>query len=807
MEGELMDILSEKIPIVKSNPSIALEEYKKMKAHYLPLLSGFHTRAFLSFALGDTNLRRAVEELGTYKVPSSVCGAIINRYDIMWKCDTCSFVPNTCYCFSCFTTSLHEGHSYSFSLGVTGTCDCGDIHCANPETYCITHKHDPSQNSSIQPLNILPPYFQQATPFLIEDFIEDLHHCFCDLTMLNPANNDRKINDEINHALESLGVIMECHVSLIGVVSDCFAKPMKGHITKHRCIGMNAEEGQKEHECICTTIQLIVMNLAKIGVHQSLLLSYKEIAKKDSKFGKGFFEAFFAFYDEISANMEYRKKVEESLDDIPYQVTEYQDFVKDILKKYLPIYFQVMDSSITHYLADKDQNTSEIYYLCTDYMNLITHHYYNSNFLIEEMQFDEQYLKYAAKLQAADYKYGISHMKGNFFMAEIFMNKYIGYKITFPVNPPVKRILLAFKYAIEEDYGINNAIYAGTSEDKFFLDNLLYRLLGIFLNKLIIELYEAKAYSNIEEMRKILCELMGFQSLEELDCLLQKVLQPTLKVLTNACKYISGLFEKKLTEDQKDALELYYRRQTYLVYYDILTAQICISLMSEKANIYESILEPALGIQLGNAAQKETEEMCKYIESILHMLGQIMLNDYAKMHLYVKMGVRFANRKLTKENVELYKGCLSRELMLILMQEKYESENFKCLLLPEIISNLSFDLKCNTLEDELQAFFSVNAANTGYTLSRENLKSINMFNHSNILSLHSFEKNYENILSYLKIQSYDICDCLNNQLPAFQATEKATMNKLTESKLFSVLIKIIENPLKIYEGELTKLFR
>ena len=119
MDQALSAKLSKKIEKSRANPEVARLRYEKLRSKFPPLLSGSHTRIFLSFAFGEFELKKSIEELGKMKNPSKICGGLINSYDIMWKCDSCSLVPNACLCLSCFTPAAHKGHKYSFSLGCT----------------------------------------------------------------------------------------------------------------------------------------------------------------------------------------------------------------------------------------------------------------------------------------------------------------------------------------------------------------------------------------------------------------------------------------------------------------------------------------------------------------------------------------------------------------------------------------------------------------------------------------------------------------------------------------------------------------
>ncbi len=803
-----MDTIRALMPHLQLNPSLSLVEFRRLKTKFAPL-SAAHTRAFICLVLGDSDLERALDRLSKIKAPSHVCGAIINRHDVVWKCDNCALIPNCCCCNACFVPKLHEGHSYGFSLGVTGTCDCGDGKCVRVETSCPVHRHQPEigQDDRVS-LRLLPDYIQQAAPDILRDFVSDIHKSLCDCSESGL--------ESLANALEAIGLIMECHGELLALLSDILSRTVPGgHQTTHRCLGMTVPEAKTPHECKCTPLQCIVRSAARFSSHPNLLVSYKEIAKKSPRFGEGFYEAYFAFYPEIAGDLTFRKNFEGVFDGIAYQAVESKDFVQAALRKHLSKYLETIQSAVTSHLSDPAMETSGLYYIYADFLNLVMHQHYNSRLLIDELRFDEEFVATVCKMmQCADQRFGRTHVRAAYFLAEIFAYKYVGYRFVQPMNECVGKLMQTFRRAIEDDFAKNKEIYKGTvnavseksKKPEIFLDNLLYRTFGIYLNKLVTELLESKSCSTIEDLRTLLKTLMGFASNTELDRFLEMILLPTLRVLTNACKYASGIV--KIDADQRESLEIYYSRRGFTYINDVATAQLCLALHSDRQEFFRILCVESLGFALGEepaGLAAAAEDYSRFVECFAHMLGTVLFNVHARPYLYTLAGIRFINREVRPEHKEFYRFVLETEVMLYLMQEKYENEKFKCLKLSEVVSALPIDLRANSMEDDLANILCLNPAETGYTINEQCLDSVNVFNHAGLGNLDSLEQNYSNMLAYLKLKDRDICIALPRQFPAFSLIGNAVAELARSSKEFLHGIeKVILSPAKLYGGELTK---
>jgi len=795
MEATLLEKIERIISFVSQSPENALPEFVKFKAKYPPLLSGAHTRAFLSFALGSINLKECVEKLTKLRTPSKVCGALLQRHDLLWKCEECSIIPNCCFCTSCYVPAFHKDHKVSFSLGGAGTCDCGDPNCVKLETCCPIHSKKEPEPDNTEMLKILGNYISQATPEIIKSFVEDLHIVFCEICDMEP-NNLKETLVNISNALEALGVIMECHSALQNIVCQELMRKTEGHVTKHKCFNEIPDSKSEIHQCKCTALQGIVRNIQKLSSYKNLCASYKEIAKKNSLFGKSVFEAYFAFYEEIAL---FNENLSQDLEDVCYQIIENKQFVQEVLLKYYRNYLSAFEKIVQNYITDKKKENTPLYFLYATFVSLIMHYHYNNNFLIEQTDFYTEFIRIGSKLQLADFLYGGTHIRGSFFITSIFAYGQIGYNFTNLLK--TKEIFVKFKSLILSDYEKCNYKENIGLSSKFCLDNTLYRLLGIWLNKFVN--YELDKNTPISEIRKKLCDLF---ECADLDSILKCVIYPTMQIMINACKYSAGYLVSSFSEDQKESLEIYYSRKANTFLHDLITIQNCITLLNDTAFIQHILFEyPFTNITDQNGKIIEIDAP-KYLESIYHLIGTIILNETSHKYIYMTSNIRYSNRDLNTENIFLYRFLLRSEIMFLLMQEKYESEKFKFIQLQELIINdLPYEFRVNQIEDELSSFLSINSGKSGYTINSECLKFISLFNFTSVKQLHSFDQNYKNILSHLKISKLDIFEIMNNE--NMSKIKEEILHKLSENKeMIKKLVEIIISKNSIYQAEFTKIF-
>jgi len=792
MDQALFDKLTEKINKSRHDPKSALQRFEKFRSKFPPLLSGSHTRIFLSFACGEVELKKSIEELTRLKAPSKICGTLINPYDLMWRCDTCSFAPNGCFCLSCFDPNMHKGHKYSFSLGSTGTCDCGDACYFKAEAFCAVHKGSSfgEEEHVDEYLKDLPPYMQVAAPLVIQSFLSDLHQVLLELSF--PIDKEKEVaTSNIVNSLEALGVLMESHTGLLNLICNYLNKKIQKHYTVHKCIG---SEETKLHICTCSTLHCIVRNLSKISPSANILISYKELAKKNVTFRKSFYEAYFAFYEELAIN----DKLIQTLEDIPFQAVGHKEFVQDVLRKYIVNYLKVAKRSVEIFAKDEKKETVPLYSLYSTFLSLMMWYSKNNMLLIEELNFYEEFLVSICELQAADCKYGDSNVRGEYFLTSIFAYGHIGYRFTLPLHSSVKSILKRFKALIEEDFHRNQEIYNGTAkEDLFFMDNILYRIFGSYLNKLIIDLLPQEN-NDMKKVRARIQEAMEMESISNMDKLIAKALIPSMKALVNACRYTSGSY-KPLKEEQAETLRIYYEKIASTWMQDITTVQVCMSLLTDSGFMNKLLFNWMF------TARKE--EQPKYIEGLNYLLGLMLFNTQSRKCLYVNWSIRFTNREVLSSDKELYENILEGEVMQGLIQEKYESEMFKCILLNKLINTLNFDVRASNIEDTLTKMLCVNTASTGYTLSERNLREIRMFNHANVANLHSFIENYRNILSHLKIDigSYNVLENKQSQIHVFSLVKDEILAKIDDKQVIAFAFQTITSKDDKYSGDFTKL--
>ncbi|XP_058109672.1 E3 ubiquitin-protein ligase PRT6-like [Magnolia sinica] len=69
-----------------------------------------------------------------------LCGAVLGRNNIAYRCRTCENDPTCVICVSCFQNGNHKDHDYSIVHTSGGCCDCGDVTAWKRVGFCSKHK-------------------------------------------------------------------------------------------------------------------------------------------------------------------------------------------------------------------------------------------------------------------------------------------------------------------------------------------------------------------------------------------------------------------------------------------------------------------------------------------------------------------------------------------------------------------------------------------------------------------------------------------------------------------------------------------
>lgn len=94
---------------------------------------------YSSSSSGD--LKQKVDStLKSVQKTKSICGKILKKTDIGFKCFDCELDPTCIICQECFEKSDHKGHRVLLQSSCSGCCDCGDKEAWKPEGFCIDHK-------------------------------------------------------------------------------------------------------------------------------------------------------------------------------------------------------------------------------------------------------------------------------------------------------------------------------------------------------------------------------------------------------------------------------------------------------------------------------------------------------------------------------------------------------------------------------------------------------------------------------------------------------------------------------------------
>lgn len=121
----------------------------------------------------DSNLQHLKQALDsslkTLSKNKSICGKILKKTDIGFKCFDCELDPTCIICQECFENSDHKGHRVLLQSSCSGCCDCGDKEAWKPEGFCKDHQGLQGNDEEI--LKVLPKEF-------VENYFEGFRMLF-----------------------------------------------------------------------------------------------------------------------------------------------------------------------------------------------------------------------------------------------------------------------------------------------------------------------------------------------------------------------------------------------------------------------------------------------------------------------------------------------------------------------------------------------------------------------------------------------------------------------------------------------------
>lgn len=92
------------------------------------------------WALGMCNPEDYLYEMKEHAPGPRLCGKVINRGSLGYRCYDCMRDDNACFCLECFEFEKHVGHNYRVVEINSGLCDCGDSCMWSPSGFCSKHR-------------------------------------------------------------------------------------------------------------------------------------------------------------------------------------------------------------------------------------------------------------------------------------------------------------------------------------------------------------------------------------------------------------------------------------------------------------------------------------------------------------------------------------------------------------------------------------------------------------------------------------------------------------------------------------------
>lgn len=141
-----------------SCPSCELLKSLPCKCHnFIKTFQNFFVNLIFPNETSIKTFNLCLETLGK-NVKKNVCGKILKKKDIGFKCLDCEMDTTCIICQECFEKSNHKGHRTIQQASCSGCCDCGDREAWKSEGFCIDHQGFKSEDE-MEKVKLLPKDF------------------------------------------------------------------------------------------------------------------------------------------------------------------------------------------------------------------------------------------------------------------------------------------------------------------------------------------------------------------------------------------------------------------------------------------------------------------------------------------------------------------------------------------------------------------------------------------------------------------------------------------------------------------------
>eukprot|EP01022_Parablepharisma_sp_SALTPOND_P028418 TRINITY_DN70935_c0_g1_i1.p1 TRINITY_DN70935_c0_g1~~TRINITY_DN70935_c0_g1_i1.p1 ORF type:complete len:1572 (-),score=151.14 TRINITY_DN70935_c0_g1_i1:2181-6896(-) len=114
-----------------------LKMHKRMKDTQTKYLS---EKEIYSILYSDCDQEEIEAELKSQSITEGVCGKVIEKGGMAWRCPVCKKYDTAFICQECYQQSNHDNHGAKLLRGTAGgTCDCGDLESWSREGSCPAH--------------------------------------------------------------------------------------------------------------------------------------------------------------------------------------------------------------------------------------------------------------------------------------------------------------------------------------------------------------------------------------------------------------------------------------------------------------------------------------------------------------------------------------------------------------------------------------------------------------------------------------------------------------------------------------------
>ena len=216
------------------------------------------------------------EELFKYlkkisKPNNQICNKNVKQGEGGWKCKDCEISMNSLICVQCFEKSKerHKNHKIIFEPRANGYCDCGDPNSIKEEGFCPEHLGPFKDYNCI--INYIKSGLTEQIFSLLDNNLSKIFKLLSSYIFL--YENDEKMENKTYDIIDkTIDLIDNCYKNNLCIFHLITLKLITNYpmITKHQCFSYEENTQQinmildnKEHNCICPILQLIINCLIK----------------------------------------------------------------------------------------------------------------------------------------------------------------------------------------------------------------------------------------------------------------------------------------------------------------------------------------------------------------------------------------------------------------------------------------------------------------------------------------------------------------------------------------------------------------